>query len=412
MPKLNFTAASLRSFFETNGPGAVAYDTQQRGLFAYQTSAGHISLGAHFRLGGKTQIKKTISRLGELSVAEARHRVAALVVAGKSGEDVLGDRRRKAEQDITLGEISRLHRESMITRRCSPASIAVYEGTWRTKLARYQNRPLSSFTKGEIVAMHKGWRSTGPCAANRAVRLLSVLFNFAAKKVDGPMIANPTRAVDLWPERLKRDVLPFEALAEWWEGVCAMPNKSHAAYFKLLLYTGLRRTDAAQIKLEDIHDNFVFRPSPKGGAKKAFQCPITPQLRVIIHEALRARELVHPRSEFLFPAHGKAGHIRGQWHDQQVVGGMSAAPHVLRRTYISAGASIGINFIHLKALANHIGHGGDVTLTSYIKVPFEDRMAAACRIADFLDTKIGGLTSQPTKLLQWQGDLPEANAAE
>jgi hypothetical protein len=66
------------------------------------------------------------------------------------------------------------------------------------------------------------------------------------------------------------------------------------------------------------------------------------------------------------------------------------------------GASIGVNFIVLKALANHVGNSGDVTLTSYVKVPLEDRLASACKIADFLDTKIRGSSPQPVKLLDYQ----------
>jgi hypothetical protein len=61
----------------------------------------------------------------------------------------------------------------------------------------------------------------------------------------------------------------------------------------------------------------------------------------------------------------------------------------------------------LKALANHVGNGSDVTLTSYVKVPFEDRMAGACRIADFLDTKIVGMLPAPVKLLEFQSELAE-----
>ena len=55
----------------------------------------------------------------------------------------------------------------------------------------------------------------------------------------------------------------------------------------------------------------------------------------------------------------------------------------------------------LKALANHVGNGSDVTLT-YIKVPVEDRMAGACKIADFLDDKLRGKAlASPPKLLEY-----------
>ena len=219
-----------------------------------------------------------------------------------------------------------------------------------------------------------------------ALRLLSTLWNYAAKKTDAELGSNPCRAADPFPERLKRDVLQFEQLSGWWRAVEALPTRTHSAYYKLLLYSGLRRSDASSILVADIKSDHIWRGNPKGGSSKAFQCPLTPQLRTIVDEALAARASAHPHSPYLFPADSKTGHFTGQWHWE--VG--HASPHCLRRTYISAGASVGVNFIVLKALANHVGNGSDVTLTSYIKVPFEDRMAGACRIADFLDTKIMG----------------------
>lgn len=408
--RLNFTSAALRSHFEANRK-SIVYDTQQRGLAAYQTSTGHITFFAHFRIAGSRQVKKTLARATELSVAEARLRVAALVVAGKAGEDVLGDRKREAERAITLGEVFELHKQSMIRRKCSPASVAVNEGVWRTRLGKFGSRPLSSFSKTELRKLHQQWRSAGPCAANRTLKLFSILFNYAANKTDAELGANPARACDMWPERLKRDVLPFDTLPEWWAAVNAIANPSHRAYFKLLLFTGLRRMDAASIKLADIHPTFIFRGNPKGGPKKAFQCPRTPALDLILAEALQARELINPRSEYLFPASVGHGHFRGHWHDQVEVGGMLVTPHVLRRTYISSGASVGVNFMVLKALANHVGNGSDVTLTSYIKVPFEDRMAGACRIADFLEAKLVGTLPAPVKALTWQGERAEDIAA-
>jgi integrase len=400
--KLNFTSASLRDFF-TKNPKAVASDVGQRGLFAYMTSTGQITYFAHFRVGSR-QIKKTIARASELSVAESRRKAASLVLSGKEGIDLIGDRKREAEATITLGEVFELHKESMIRRKCSPASVAVNEGTFRTRLAKHSSRPLSSITKTDAKNWHTQWRSAGPCAANRAIKLLSILHNFAAKKTDAELGSKPFRAVDMWPEKLKRDVLPFEHLSEWWRAVDALANRSHSAYFKLLLFSGLRRTDAASIKLDDIHADRIHRPCPKGGPRKNFDVPRTPALNRILAEALQAREMLNPRSEYLFPASVGHGHFSGIWHSQVEVGGMIVTPHVLRRTYISAGASIGVNFIVLKALANHVGNGGDVTLTSYIKAPFEDRMASACRIADFIDMKIVGASLPEVKALTWQGD--------
>lgn len=74
MPRLAFTASALKAFFDKN-PRAVAHDTQQRGLCAYMTSTAQITYFAHFRVANR-QVKKTIVRMSELPVAEARRKVA------------------------------------------------------------------------------------------------------------------------------------------------------------------------------------------------------------------------------------------------------------------------------------------------------------------------------------------------
>jgi hypothetical protein len=74
------------------------------------------------------------------------------------------------------------------------------------------------------TAWYQAWRPAGPCAANRAARLLSTLFNYAIKKTDPDLLGNPCAAIDLFPERLKREVLPFDQLPAWWAAVNALPN--------------------------------------------------------------------------------------------------------------------------------------------------------------------------------------------
>jgi integrase len=150
--------------------------------------------------------------------------------------------------------------------------------------------PCRQSRKTEVRAWHQAWRPAGPCAANRAALLLSTLFNYAIKKTDPDLLSNPCAAIDLFPERLKREVLPFDQLPASWAAVNVLPNSSHAAYWKLLLFTGLRRNDAASIKLSEIRAHHIFRPNPKGGAAKAFPVPMTLQLHAIVEEALTAWE--------------------------------------------------------------------------------------------------------------------------
>jgi hypothetical protein len=82
----------------------------------------------------------------------------------------------------------------------------------------------------------------------------------------------------------------------------------------------------------DIHADRVHRPKPKGGIKKAFDFPLTKMLREIINEALAAKALVNPSSEYLFSAEGTHGHFVGICHNAP----LGVSPHCIRRTFASA----------------------------------------------------------------------------
>jgi integrase len=217
--------------------------------------------------------------------------------------------------------------------------------------------------------------------------MLRTIMNYAIRKLDADIHINPATAIEYFPQRNKQDLLALSDLPVWWAAVERIGNPSHRAYFRLLLFTGLRRMDAASIKLADIHEDCVHRPCPKGGTKRAFDVAMTPQLRTIIDEAKTAR-ILHPRSEYLFPANGKVGHFRGQWHDQP----LDISPHALRRTYASACIAAGLDLVHTKALLNHTG-GGDVTLTSYIKLSLTQKTQAAVKVANYISAHVTSPTA-------------------
>jgi integrase len=376
MAKFAFTRVSLKAFFEAHHH-ELAWDETQRGLAAYSTSAG-ITLFVEFRVGAK-QRKKALGRLGELTIQQARTKAAEYNVAGRHGRDILEEQRRAAHREVTLGDAYLAHREALVRKGASKTTLALTATNWRLRLARHCNRPLTSLTRKEVREWHQGWKSIGAAGANNCARMLKTIITFGIKHLDVDINVNPAAAITHFPQINHRPVLTVSDLPTWWQAVERIENASHRAYFKLLLFTGLRRMDAASIKLVDIHEDRVHRPNPKGGAKKAFDVPITVQLSEVLDEALAARAIIAPQSEYLFPANGKTGHFCGQWHDQP----MGVSPHALRRTYASACIAAGLDLVMTKALLNHQG-GGDVTLTSYIKVALAQKMAAATRVADFL----------------------------
>jgi integrase len=95
---------------------------------------------------------------------------------------------------------------------------------------------------------------------------------------------NPCIAIEYFKERETRRILTWEELPDWNAKVEKLSNPIRKAYWRLLLFSGLRMTDAATIRWKDVQDDFLHRPNPKGGRTKAFNLPITRQLRGILDE--------------------------------------------------------------------------------------------------------------------------------
>jgi integrase len=342
--KFVFTAASLKAFHDAN-PQKIGWDKTQRGLGSYSSSSGAITLFCHFRIGSR-QRKKAVGRLGEISISEARTLAAQYGVAGRHGRDLLEEQRQAQAKTVTLGDAYLAYQEGLRRRGASPNTLAQNAVQWRLRLAKHQSRAVATLTRAEVRGWHEGWQKAGAAAANNAARMLKTILNHAIKKLDVDIALNPATAIEFFPQRNRRGVLALCDLPAWSQAVATIQNPSHRAYWKLLLFTGLRRTDAASIKVVDIHADRIHRPSPKGGSAKAFDFPIN----------------VRP---------------------------FGVSPHALRRTFASACIAAGVDFILTKALLNH-SPNGDVTLTSYVKISLEQKLAAAERVASFIEGMLEG----------------------
>ncbi len=128
----------------------------------------------------------------------------------------------------------------------------------------HRSRELRSITKRELVSWHRGWEPRGATAANHGRSLFRAIYNYAQRISDG-LPANPVYAVEKSKERAFRPRLTWEHLPGWWAKVESLSNPVRKGYWKFLLFSGLRRTDAATIKWSEIGEDTILRPITKGG---------------------------------------------------------------------------------------------------------------------------------------------------
>ena len=397
MPKFVFTQASLTKWFEAN-PRGLCWDRTQRGLGCYGTSSG-ASLFCMFRVGAR-QKKKVLFRLGEGSIQQARTMTSEYLTSGRHGKDVLAETaeaQRAAQRGaLTLNDAYAAYVEALTRRGAATGTLQLHDCNYRLRLAKHGDRQIASLTRGELREWHNAWgKTTGPTGANNTARMLRAILNHALRKLETDLTFNAATAIEMFAQRNKRPILALADLPAWATEVGKIPNANRRAFWLLVLFTGCRRSDAASIRLGDIHTDRLHRPSPKGGASRKFDVPMTTQLRAIIDLALEARTMIAPRSAFLFPATRGDGPYTGANCDEV----LGVGCHALRRFYASACIAAGVDLLFTKSLLNHTTTG--VTMNSYVSLPLAARTAAAQRAADFIEATATGELVDAPKLLEF-----------
>ena len=129
-------------------------------------------------------------------------------------------------------------------------------------------------------------------------------------------------------------------------------------YLLLVLFTGLRRNEAASLRFDQIDfvDRTLTIPDTKNG--EPLTLPLSDYLLTLLER--RAKETT---GAFVFPGSGKHGHlIEPKRHVKRVIreSGVPFMLHDLRRTFITVAESLDLSHYAIKRLVNH-KISGDVT---------------------------------------------------
>lgn len=331
------------------------YDTELSGFGAYRASARPGSYFIHYRVN-RQQRKKVIARVNEINVADARDEAARIKLAARQGTDLLAERKLEADQAKTLGEAYAEYLELLKRRNASPRTFEGYEMNWRLCLSAHSSKPLRSISKADLRHWHSKWGQRGATTANHVARLFRAVYNHALKTTDG-LPPNPEIAVDYFPEKKSRKRLEWEDLPDWLGKVRVLDNPTRRCFWRFLLYTGLRRSDACSVRWDDIEGDWLHRPCPKGGEDFAFDLPLSQKLHEIIRESRRVRDVMFPNSPYVFPANSASGHLSAPKEKAF----LEITPHMLRRSFATACVEAGLDPYTTKRLLNHRVSGNDVT---------------------------------------------------
>ena len=345
-------------------------------------------------VNGKTR-RITVARTNVLSLEEARRKAIGLLAQLAGGIDPKDEKRREQANAITLSEALESY---LVTRKVlKPSTVRDYSANVDRYLADWKERPLRSITREMVATRHaliatqisqrsaSGKRQTkeqqgtrgsslvsaaGSSSANGAMRVLRLVFNHAVA-INPELGSNPVgrlSATKAWfKEERRTDLVRAHELPAWYRAVEELPNPVQRDYLKLMLFTGLRRNEAACLTWDQVDLRARLLTIAENKASRTLQLPLSDYLL----DLLVARRAIGLAGPWVFPANSRSGHIEEPRAALEAVAeacGIWVSVHGLRRTFITIAESCDLSAYALKALVNH-SLGRDVTAGYIISGP-------------------------------------------
>jgi integrase len=382
---------------DPNGKQQAYWDTELTGFGVVCSGVSKAkSFVVQHELSGRRTRRVTLGPCNVLSIEQARERARAVLADLYADKDPKTGRRGALTLRSTL--------ETYLTARkdLRPKSRDNYRLNIEKYLTAWLDRPLREITADMVEARHtnlqaeieaKG-RYDGQATANEAMGTLRALWNFALEREPG-LGPNPVSRLrrQWYPKRQRERMVPLDKLPSFYAAVTALPNPIQRDYVLLLLFTGLRRGDAASLTWEDIDfRQRTFRiPGSRTKSGRRLDLPMTD----VVHDIFVTRR-TPGKERFVFPSNGPTGHITQPNKIFDTINracGIRVSAHDLRRVFITVAESCDISVMALKALVNH-QLGAGIT-EGYIKMSAErlrepaqrvcDRMKELCGIAPIAD---------------------------
>jgi len=186
-------------------------------------------------------------------------------------------------------------------------------------------------------------------------------------------------------------------LSAFYKAIQELTSRTHRDYLLTLLFTGLRRREAAELQWPEVDftERVIRLPAKRTKAGRRLDLPMTDFVR----DLLVARRGLGDDGPFVFGADSRSRHIEEPKFPLQRVAeasGITVSAHDLRRTYVTIAENSDISPLALKALINH-SLGKDVT-SGYVQMTVDRLRAPAQRVCNRLK-ELCGIEEVPVERL-------------
>lgn len=387
--KGTFTKRFIESIAPPGTGRRFVYDTKVPGLRLQTTAAGTKTFQFYRWHQGKP-IKVTLGRFPAMTVDQARQAARKLLGELAEGKNPVAERRRRQAEAVTLAQAID---DYLTIRDLKPGTRADVRKMAAWGLNDWQSKRLTAITPDMVERRYRDLCRRGPACANRTMRYLRAVMNFAMARYSAPdgspiLPANPVQRLTLtraWKrvDRRRTIIKPHE-LGPWWRALEHLSNQAHVDFFRLVLLTGLRKSEALGLTWQDVDFDARILTVTDTKARRPHALPLSNYLLDLLHH--RRRLAV---SDHVFADHqGRVvSNFRYSLAKVEAVSGVKFCIHDLRRTFITIAESLDIPAYALKRLLNHAA-GADVT-AGYIVIDVERLRGPMQKITDYVMKAVG-----------------------
>ena len=382
MPRLT------KNLIETEQPGdkpKFLWDVQQPGFGVKILPSGKKKYLVKYRAkgGGRAAQQRwyLIGTHGAITLEQARLIARQVQGAIAEGKDPQGQKEAFRSAATVLDLWDRFEKEHLSKRKESTKRH--YRQIWQIHVRKaLGTKKVIDVNRDDIHRLHHKM-SKHPYQANRAIAVLSKMFNLAEQWGMRPDGTNPCRHVEKYRERSRERFLNGEELEHLGialrEGLSAQTETPHmVAAIQLLLLTGARVSEILGVRWEwiDWEVRIIRLPDSKTGAKSVYLSETAIKVLKMLKDLPQAAE-----NPYVIAGRvpGKPlNDLRHPWHRVRERAGLNDVRlHDLRHTAASIGVSQGMN---LPVIGRLLGHTQASTTQRYAHVAVDPALEAVNKI--------------------------------
>lgn len=314
----------------------------------------------------KGRVKRiTIGKYGALTCEQARLEAKKILGQIAQGLDPVAEKRIRTAKTVTLQQAF----DDYLTGRrdLKLGTVKDYRRCIEVSLNDWLSKQLIDVDKSMVETRHEKLGKNSHARANNVMRVLRAIFNFAKTKyenTDGTSVftSNPVDRLSQnrswYTVNRRRTLIKPHELKPWHDAVVKLNWEVTQDYLLFLLFTGLRRTEAAKLTWDRVDLNQMTLTISDTKNSEPHSLPLTTFL-----SALLTRRFNSKSSIWVFPSPIHKTHLsepREAIKKVAKVSGVDFTLHDLRRTFITIAESLDIPAYALKQLLNH-KNSNDVT---------------------------------------------------